>query len=778
MNSQKLKLKLRLPNSIHQQFKFFEALLENLQIIFGDFLIFSVTNLDKSLSLIKTKLMTKSLFLLVFLLPFLLIAQKTIPEFDGNVSHEEWKDAEEYEIKYEIDPGNNIPSPHLTKVYITYSKTDLYVGFIAYADMENLRSSVRNRDEGFRDDNVFIGIDTYGDGRYMISLGANPEGNQLDLKLLSTGEDDVSYDVNFESKASKHEDSYHVELKIPFSVLQFKQAPKMDWKILLYRSTFTENNRSQNINFPIDLNNPCLPCQTTTTITLEGIQSKNRVNLLPYVFGGLSGDRSGDGLNYDKPNGTIGLSGLFDLSNITSLEYAINPDFSQVEADVSRITANNTFAIFFRERRPYFNEGNDIIETELNTVYTRSINKPLLSTKLISQGEKERIYWLAAYDEASPYLIAGENRSYFGEGGTSYSNIFRYQRTYEQGNNIGFLTTNRLFKDGGYGHTIGIDGRYRFKTSYTARFEFNKSIILEPQADWIEENDQIRNASTQLDGEKLQGNALTFALERNTKHWNSEIQYEQYSPHYQTPLGFVTQNSIRFLEAYHGYQHFYDQDDFVKQLGINLGTEINFNYNNLRKYLAFGTGIDLQLSGNIDSEISYNYIVNEEFEGFDGKGMQEFELFVSYNPSETVRLGMFTSIGEALRYDSDDPAVGNNLFIGTFNNFQLSPKLRISPSLRYSRLKNKTDGSLYFSGFIARANINYQFNPYLSFRLIGEFNDFNKEFFLQPLLRWNPNPFTIFYVGGTNGYSRLENQNTYRIENSQLYIKFQYLLDF
>ena len=129
-------------------------------------------------------------------------------------------------------------------------------------------------------------------------------------------------------------------------------------------------------------------------------------------------------LDYGKPNGTVGLSGLFDLNNITSLEYAINPDFSQVEADVSQITANNTFAIFFQERRPYFNEGNDIIETRLNTVYTRSINKPLLSTKLISQGENQRFYWLTAYDEASPYLIAGENRSYFGEGAASFSNIW------------------------------------------------------------------------------------------------------------------------------------------------------------------------------------------------------------------------------------------------------------------------------------------------------------------------------------------------------------------
>ena len=721
--------------------------------------------------------MYKPLLFLLLLFPLFIQAQKVLPEFDGVVSPEEWDGAETFKIDYEIDPGNNVPSPHLTEVFITYSETDLYVGFIAYADMTNLRSSVRNRDEGYRDDNVLIGIDTYGDGRYMVSLGANPEGNQLDLKLLSTGQDDVSYDVNFDSKASKHEDSYHVELKIPFSVLQFKQAPELKWKIMLYRSTFTENNRSQNINFPIDLNNPCLPCQTPTEITLQNIKSKNRVNLLPYVYGGLEGTTPEGTLDYGKPNGTVGLSGLFDLNNITSLEYAINPDFSQVEADVSQITANNTFAIFFQERRPYFNEGNDIIETRLNTVYTRSINKPLLSTKLISQGENQRFYWLTAFDEASPYLIAGENRSYFGEGTASFSNIFRYQRTYEQGTNIGFLTTNRIFKSGGYGHTLGVDGRYRFKKSYTASFEFNKSILLEPNTDWIEETDRIRDKNTQLDGEKLNGDALYFSLQRNTKHWNTELEYEQYSPHFQTPLGFVTQNSVRFLDIFHGYQHFFDKEDFVKQLGIYVGSEINYNYDNFRKLLDFGTAMYIQLSGNIESEISFNYTVNEEFEGFIGENMPEFSIFASYNPSEAVRLGVFTRVGEALRYDSDNPAVGDNFFIGTFNNFQITPKLRISPSLRYSQLKNKEDGSLYFSGFIARSTINYQFNPNFSFRLIGEFNDFDKIFFLQPLLKWNPNPFTIFYIGGTNGYSRIEEGNRYGIENSQLYVKFQYLFD-
>ena len=355
--------------------------------------------------------------------------------------------------------------------------------------------------------------------------------------------------------------------------------------------------------------------------------------------------------------------------------------------------------------------------------------------------------------------------------------LFRYQRNYEQGSNVGFLTTNRIFRDGGYGHTIGVDGLLRFKKSYTVSFEYNRSIILEPQADWIEENDRIGDFSTNLDGEQLNGNALNVSLRRNTKNWNSGIDYQQFSPHYQTPLGFVTQNSIRTLNAYQGYQYFFDKEDFLKQFNIELESELTYNYNNLRKFLSFDASTYVQLDNNIRSQIGYSHIVNEEYEGFNAKSMDVFEMFVGYNPSESIRLGVFTSIGESIRYDDENPAIGDNFFIGTFNSFQITPKLRFSPSIRYSQLKNKEDKSLYFSGFIARSVLNFQFNNDLSFRLVGEFNDFDKNFFYQPLLKWNPNPFTIFYIGGTNGYSQINPNNRYGIENSQLYFKFQYQFD-
>ena len=704
-------------------------------------------------------------------------AQTTLPEFDGVVNASEWSEAQQFSIKYEVQPGDNSPAPQKTTAYATYSSTDLYIGFVAEAEMSTLRSSIRNRDEGFQDDNVLIGFDTYGDGRYMIVLGANPEGNQMDIKILPTGGED-NYDVNFESKASKHPNAYHVELKIPFSNLQFKAAEEMKWKVVFARTTYTEDTRSQSINFPIDRNNPCIICQTPKEIVLKNVKSKNRINLLPYVYGGLSGEKANTTFSYGKPEGTVGLSGLFDLNSMTSLEFALNPDFSQVEADVSQVTANTTFALFFPERRPYFNEGNEIINSNLNTVYTRTINDPLASIKLIHQGDKQRVYWLAAYDQSSPILIAGENGSTTGEGGKALSNIFSYQRTFKKGSYIGLLSTNRVFEGGGNGHVFGLNGLLRFAELYTLNFEFNKSLSVEPNADWIEGDEIIRGKSILLDGEKKQGDASLVSLKRNTRNWNTTLSYLQYSPNYNAPLGFVTQNRIRNIEFNHSYTYFpKKKEGLVQQLNVSLGSEFIFNYNQLRKYFDIYNDLFIQWKGNFRTGLNIYHVVNEEFAGFFGRNMTGINFFNGYNPSEKINIRAFVSFDESIRYDEDKPAVGNALFFGTFNNFQLSPKLSLNPSIRYSELRSKEDRNLYFKGYIGRVNINFQFNKNLSFRLIGEYNDFDQVFFIQPLLKWNPNPFTIFYIGGTNGYSRVEPTTNFGREDSQLYFKFQYLFD-
>ena len=63
-------------------------------------------------------------------------------------------------------------------------------------------------------------------------------------------------------------------------------------------------------------------------------------------------------------------------------------------------------------------------------------------------------------------------------------------------------------------------------------------------------------------------------------------------------------------------------------------------------------------------------------------------------------------------------------------------------------------------------------------RLVSEYNHFNETFFLQPIIQWNPNPSTVFYVGGNqNSLDEFNSEfySPFRVDETQFFLKFQYL---
>jgi len=195
------------------------------------------------------------------------------PLIDGVVDSLEWAGASRFSIGYEIEPADNAAAPYNTDVFITTTPTDILVGFIAQADMSNLRSSVRSRDQINDDENVAIGIDTYGDGRAMIVLGSNPEGSQFDIKILPDGSSD-DYNMAFETLTSKHKDSYHVEFRIPIRNFSFSSDDTQRWKLVFGRNSYVGTIRTQFLSFPYDRTNPCVVCQSTDELVLRNISIK------------------------------------------------------------------------------------------------------------------------------------------------------------------------------------------------------------------------------------------------------------------------------------------------------------------------------------------------------------------------------------------------------------------------------------------------------------------------------------------------------------------------
>src|SRR6185503_21324125 len=58
------------------------------------------------------------------------------------------------------------------------------------------------------------------------------------------------------------------------------------------------------------------------------------------------------------------------------VDATVNPDFSQVELDTPQLAGNTQFALFFPEKRPFFLEGADILQSPTQVIYTRTVTDP------------------------------------------------------------------------------------------------------------------------------------------------------------------------------------------------------------------------------------------------------------------------------------------------------------------------------------------------------------------------------------------------------------------
>ena len=483
---------------------------------------------------------------------------------DGIISEKEWKNAISVDLDYEVNPGNNIIPKEKTKTYILYSDTHLYIGFHAFSKPENIRASVRSRDDlgMISDDFVVIAFDTYGDSRNNYLLLSNAFGSQLDARAINALTDEDRYDINFnvdhETSGTIVSDGYQVEFKIPFASLPFPNGNNQEWNFNFRRNTFREGIPIELRSQTYDRTAPCQICQTTDKLLLTDIKIEKRVEFLPYLAGNITGSKSNlfDEIKYQKLQPNFGLGLNVDLNKNSTLEVTLNPDFSQVEADVTQIDVNSAVALEYPERRPYFNRGTDIVQYVSGAFYSRSINNPLISTKLISQGKKERLFFLTALDQNSIYQIAGEDRSYLGEGEESFVNVLRYQRLLSKNARLGFLSTNRYYKNGGYGNLFGTDGWFLLSKNLRFTYELFLNLNKEPVADWIESEDNIFGRSVVLDNQNFNGKSLYFQLYRNTQKWRSYLTYRDFSPNFQADVGFVVKNNRRWATLYHTYQVF------------------------------------------------------------------------------------------------------------------------------------------------------------------------------------------------------------------------------
>ena len=561
----------------------------------------------------------------------------------------------------------------------------------------------------------------------------------------------------------------------------FPDKEVQEWKVGFYRSLPREK-RSQIVWGGFDRTDPCFLCQMGTLKGIQGIKQRGNIEFLPAIVGSQISELDQNNiLQKGTALGQASLGVKYSLSSDQVAEFTINPDYSQVEADEEQVDVNTTFALFFPEKRPFFNAGNDLVDTWINAIYTRSINNPIASGRIINRGQQNSWYMLSAMDEDSPYIIPGEEQSFSLLGGRSISNIFRFRRTLEEASHFGILATDRrMVNNDGSGSVVGFDTRYKFNKTYQMEFQTLFSKTQEPSDSLLDDNSTFGDNNTfTFDGESFVGNAVEIEFSRDTEHWGLETGYDHKTSAFRAENGFISNNNNRriYLESY----WVYTPDKMISKVmgGFHSGIESNFDGQIKTRYTSFFGNVMLprqtRLAANITA-IPYNYFKNKEL-----TGLWKIRLRINSNYNKIISFG--GSLGKSLEKVTslDIPEKGSSNSFSLWTRLKVSDRMQVGGTYENYRMTTLDKKEEYYSGYLTGIRMNYQYNRALSFRLLGQYNDFSRTFQLQPLVSYQPSPFTIFYIGSTSNQIAdnlsIDSIKESQINDRQLFLKFQYLFN-
>lgn len=742
-------------------------------------------------------------------LPTLQVSKTTDKiSIDGELDEPAWQNAVRATNFTEHNPGREVAPVVRTEAMMTYDNENVYFAAICYADPSTVRASLPERERIFNDDNVGFFFDTYGDANMAYVLNVNPYGIQYDAMWTSGMGEDGAFDMIWESNGVITDSGYQVEVAIPFSSLRFPNKSVQEWRVDFYRHHQRESHYSMSWA-TYDQDEQCWPCRWGTVTGIADVSPGRGIELMPtfvsYQSSGITDETDpGESFNNGDIYGRASLNSKYAISSNMVAEATINPDFSQVEADAAQIDVNSTFALYYNERRPFFQEGVDLFLTNFNMVYTRTINNPKFSTKFSGKFGGTRVAFLSAYDENSPIIVPFEEFSRGVSAGRSVTNMFAVRRNILNDSHVRLVTTDRRFNDGGSGSLASLDGSIRLSKSNQFIWQFIGTHTEElpgeiDSSEGMFANDKYTSA---MDGESFYGHGFLAGVRHNSANFWSWIRYYERSPTYRASNGYQPQNSDRRVMADFQYtipfktgllQRLYPSADFGRIWntdGLRKDEWIRANLGSSWRFAQTWIGTHVLVTS------------NERFHGTDFRGIWALTGEFNMAPSKWLAYGLHVTRGHQIARNVG--YFGNQVTWTLWSDFRPTERILIEPQFNSAVSYSPSEDRRWFRSSVARTRINFQASKRLSVRLVLQYVDswslnevstddgsfyqtlYSRRFDIDPLIAFRINPFSIFYIGSTYDYSDVYDYGEWEDRNDnvnhgnfltkrQFFMKIQYL---
>ena len=289
---------------------------------------------------------------------------------DGRLDDPVWETVEWSGDFIQRQPADGEPPTAQTEFKVVYDDNALYFAFRAFDDPQLITSMLARRD-WFPGDWVEVNIDSHDDNRTAFSFTLSLSGTRGDEFISEDGNNwDSNWDPIWEGATHVDDEGWTAEMRIPLSQLRFSGEEDQTWGLQVQRRIFREEERSTW---------QCIPKDVSGWVSkfgelrgIRGIKPSRRIELLPYTMGKTERFKRVEGdpfLDGSRTLGDIGLDGKLGVTTDLTLDFTVNPDFGQVEADPSVVNLSE-FEIFFSEKRPFFIEGKNILNLPLAPAIT------------------------------------------------------------------------------------------------------------------------------------------------------------------------------------------------------------------------------------------------------------------------------------------------------------------------------------------------------------------------------------------------------------------------
>lgn len=686
--------------------------------------------------------------------PYAIPATHGKVKIDGTMNEETWKDALILDLKYEVKPGENIPAPVYTQVFLMHDKSHFYVGFRALdPDPGAIRACIRERDSFGGDDWVAVAIDSLNDNRLSYSFICNPLGIQAD-EISSPEGGGESWDAIWKSAGRITKEGYVVEMAIPFSSMRFERSRHDKvWGIDAVRS-YPRNVRHLFSIFPWDRNNNCYMCQAEKIKGLANVSPGNNILLAPTLTGIFSQQRenqtSGE---FHKKESKLdpGLTAIWGFTPNMALSLAINPDFSNIEADVPELDINRRFAIYYPEKRPFFLESASIFSTRFQAVYTRALADPQWGVKVTGKEGKHAIGFFSVKDRFNTVLLPGSqsSRPAFIDDSVVGS-VLRYRHDVGRSSTIGLLVTDRE-GTAYFNRLLGFDGDFLVTRKDRVRFQWLGSSTRYP----------LSFAWNYLQTDKrFTGSAVDFYYLHDSKTFDWYGDYCDVSAGFRADLGFIPQAGYKNYEL--GGAHTWYQRAGHWFTALNIATSFQLQKNQDNQELAKLLTLKVNYAGPAQSTL--NLIGNFGTQTYGGKEFNNnyFQVNGSIIPSSTLNFYLYTQFGDCI--DLENLRQASHFRWQGVVDWKYGRHLQFQLNHKFERV-HVAEGRLYTAN-VSYLRFMYHFDRRIFLRTILKYVDYTyntalynyakeahpKHLFSQVLLAYEVNPQTVIFLGYSDDY--------------------------